>query len=175
MVQQKEKGQFVYKSVRFKGKAPMKIDLLLASLFSMLLGVLLLYVIYLATVDWLRSLENYTIFLEIVFVMGIMLVTDILSYFLSEKITDVLINEWGYLRNIKKRKNKAFRSVDYAIYTLFRSICLVFSIVWMLSAYFYYNMPYPYYIYSFLWAWLTISLICKFLSFGITNKIFPSK
>lgn len=174
MTPQKEKKEFKYKSVRFKSKTPLKMDLLFAGLISMLLGVLFLYVIYLALVDWVRSLAYYTLFLEIAFVMGIMLISDILSYYLSEFITDILIHEWGYIRNIKKRKNKAFRYVDYAFYTLFRSICLVFALVWVLSSYLYYNLPYPYYIYSFLWAWLTISFVCKVLSWGLTNYIFPS-
>jgi len=171
---QKEKNQFAYKSIRFKSKAPLKMDLLIASLISMLLGVSFLYVIYLTTVDWLRALPYYSIFLEVMFVMGIMLASDVLSYYLSEFITDMVVHEWGYLRNSRKRKNRAFRMVDYGFYTLFRSICLVFAVVWMLSSYLYYNLPYPYYIYSFLWAWLTISFGCKMLSWGITNYIFPS-
>lgn len=153
---------------------PFKIDILLFGLLFSLFGVLFLYVFYFLMVNSIRNYSHYSLLFEIVCVMGIMIIADMLAFIFASVLDDLIIHKWGYIRNPRKKKNKIFRLIDYSIYTFLRSLCLVFSIVWILSAYFYSELSSPYNRYSFLLAWLLLSLTSKFGAWVITNAIFPS-
>lgn len=155
-------------------QAPAKIDLLIYGLAKTIVGVLLLYIIYAYWVDYIRSLPNYTIFLEILFVFSLMLFCDILAGIFAHWVAGKVVHRWHWLRNKKKRKNTLFAATDYSIYTFLRTLSLVFMWVWVLSAWYYTHLSSPWNNYAFLISWFSISMGSKFLAWIITNKIFPS-
>lgn len=160
--------------VRYKSMTPFKIDILLFGIFFSLFGVLFLYVFYFLMVDSIRNYPYYNLLFEIVCVMGIMIIADILAFIFASVVDDLIIHKWGYIRNPQKKRNKMFRLTDYSIYTFLRTLCLVFSFVWILSAYFYSELSSPYHRYSFLLAWLLLSLTSRFGAWVITSAIFPT-
>lgn len=169
-----QKYRAATKREKMRTKAPLKIDRLIYGLFKAIIAILLLYIIYFLTVVQLRSLPNYSIWLEVLYVFTLMIFCDLIAMIIAGRIDAYIIHKWGYIRNSKKRKNLMFKSTDYLIYTSFRTISLITSLVWIMSAWYYAHMYAPWYNYAFLVAWFTVSVLSKFGAWCITNVIFPS-
>lgn len=159
---------------RYKGTAPAKLDLFLVWILSLIIGVLIFYVVYILSVGYIRSLSYYNILVEIGFVFIILAISDLIGYIIAIAIVFKAIHGIGYIRNKKYRKNRAFWFTEYSVATFLKAICFALGLVWILSGWLYYQLEAPHNNLSFFYAWLIISLGCKFVGWIGANVIFPN-
>jgi hypothetical protein len=113
------------------------------------------------------SFQNptYGFFMVILLVVVIIIISDAISFLIAFWINKKIIHRWGYLLSPTQHKERLRGSVKYVFYILLRALAFVFALVWLLSA-----VLFKYFSgWSFLIAWIVISLVCKALSTFITD------
>src|SRR4030042_1820565 len=151
---------------QFKGHAPEKIDRVTLYLLKSLFQVPIFVLMYVLVVYNL-SFENptYGFFMVIFLIIVIIIISDAISYAIAFWINKDFIHRWGYLLSPTQRKEQLRGGIRYAFYILLRALAFVFALVWLLSA-----VLFKYFFgWSFLVAWVIISLVCKALATFVTD------
>lgn len=154
----------------YKGKVPLKIDLLLFSLLRMVFSFMFFFMIYIMFIGIVRYSPNYSIITEIMYIFIVMIGSDALGRIMASLLDTFIMNRWGYLRNTKARNTLIFSLVNYVIYTILRVLFLVFNFTFAMINFFMNNYLMAY-LWAFFIAWILSSIIARITAWIITQFI----
>jgi len=167
-----------FKSVRTstetRGTMPMKLDSLLFYLIKSCIGALFLYMFLVISLPILRTDPDYNIFVEIAYIIPVMIVSDFISSHLSNYIDVKTIKHWGYVRSPKTKKNRMFNLIEYILYLCIRVSFIMFGFLWFLFDYFRAEFDFPFNTtaFCFLTACIVIWLLSRISSWILANIVF---
>ena len=159
-------------SGKYKGYAPLKADITIGWFVKMLIQVSILWLIYSAYIDGVKAQigtgnDVVDFFVEIPFVVGWMLLSDLCAMIVSS----VVVSLYNYFNDYMKRKKEktyfARRFLQYAVYTIIRSICYALGLVVLLSALLYPFLKFGPINFSFFFAWIVVSLVSRSIAWGV--------
>lgn len=154
----------------YKGNAPFSSDEILSTLVSTILQIIILSLLYSMFIEGVRLEHGTSIIVEIFFVIIWMVMSDgaalLIAYFVKEAY-DLFLD---YLEKEKKKKPMARVLVQYIIYTISRSIVYALGLVTLLSAFLYPHARIGFFNFSYLLAWLIISLPLKLMAWGLALR-----
>jgi len=155
----------------YKGHAPFHADDILYMIASTFLQIVLLSILYGYFITSVKAQYGSEFIYEVFFVIILMITTDILAKFAAAILKYGFDDYFDYLKNEKKKKPYARRFFQYVIYTLIRS--LVYAAGWliMLAAALYPHAQLGPINFSYLLAWLLISLPAQLIAWLIALKI----
>lgn len=155
-------------SRQYKGKVPLKIDLLLFSLFKMLFAFMYFFIIYVLFIGFVRNNPNYSLASEMVYIFIVMIVSDVLGRITASLLDTYFINHWGYLRNYRRHRALLLSVIEYVIYTILRVIFLVFNFTFALTNFLMNNYGMTY-LFAFFIAWVLSGMIARVTAWVITH------
>jgi hypothetical protein len=159
-------------SRNYKGYAPLKADITIGWFLKMLLQVSILWLIYSTYIDGVKAQlgtnnDIVDFFVEVPFVIGWMLVSDACAMIVSW----IVVSLYDYFNDYMKRKKEktyfARRFLQYMVYTVIRSICYALGLVVLLSALLYPFLGLGPINFSFLFAWIVVSLVSRSIAWGV--------
>lgn len=150
----------------YKGTMPLKLDRITYIAFKMIFQIpvfVLLYIMVFSTFYFSDIIFAFVMSIIIIFI--ILFISDMVAWVLAFWANRTMIHKWGYLLNPKEKKQKLRQSIQYILYLFFRAFTFVFNIVWFLTRAFLSTCGG----WSFLLAWIVLTIICRALSYFVTD------
>jgi hypothetical protein len=159
-------------SGRYKGYAPLKADITIGWFIKMLLQVSILWLIYSTYIDGVKAQfgtnnDIVNFFVAVPFVVGWMLASDLCAIVVSWIVVSMYDYFNGYMKRKKEKRYFARRFLQYAIYTVIRSICYALGLVVFLSALLYPFLGIGPINFSFFFAWIVVSLVSRSIAWAM--------
>lgn len=151
---------------QFKGNVPFKFDRFTLWFFKTIFQIPIFILLYVAVISQLTYGDIiYGLFITILWVFIILLISDIASHTLAWWVNKTMVHRWGYLLNPTKKREKLRAGITYMQYLFYRSMSIIFGFVWILTR----SLISFFGGWSFLVAWIIISILCKALATFITD------
>ena len=157
-----------------RGTMPLKLDGLIFLLIKSCFGSLFLYMFLVIALPILREDPNYNILVEIAYIFPIMMVSDFVASHLANYLDVKLIKHWGYMRNIKSKKNRVHHIIQYIIYVVVRISFIMFGLFWLLFDTFKAQLLFPFNTttFSFLLTVIITTISARFIAWILANIIY---
>lgn len=154
----------------YKGHAPLNSDNILKIVVSTLLQIIILSLLYSAFIERIKLQYGSQFLIEVVYVIILMIISDGIAFVVAYMVKEAYDLFLDYIEKEKKKKPRARAMVQYILYTLGRSIIYAAGFVTLLSAFLYPYARIGNINFSYLLAWLLISLPIRIVAWGLALK-----
>lgn len=151
---------------QYKGNVPLKFDRFTLWFFKTIFQIPIFILLYIAIIGRLTYNDiYYGLFMTILWVFIILFISDLVAQVLAWWVNRTMVHRWGYLLSPKKHKERLRAGITYIFYLFFRAFSIIFGFVWVLT-----RSLVPFFGgWSFMVAWIIISILCRATATFITD------